>query len=102
MYRTLNKTKWAVISKIKGEDDTNMLSSSWDELGLSIGKWERPPLLIKTKQLPEGFSALWSETINGLALTTCFPGLDALVVKHMSTPRHVPRTVLFIVNTFQF
>ena len=76
--------------------DTNMLSSSWDELGLSIGAWERPPLLIKTEQLPEGLSALWSDTINRLALTTCFPGLDALVVKHMSTPRHVPGTILFI------
>ena len=49
MYRMLNKTKWAAKSKIKGEDDTNMLSSSWDELGLSIGAWERPALLIKNR-----------------------------------------------------
>ena len=29
-----------------GSSDTNRLSSSWDELGLSMVAWERPPLFI--------------------------------------------------------
>ena len=69
-----------------------MLSRSWDELGLSIVAWERPPQLIKREELPEGLSALWAYSIIRLAFTTCFPGLDALVVKHMHTMYHVPRS----------
>ena len=73
-----------------------MLSSSWDELGLRILAWERPPLLIEREELPEGLSALWADTIIRLALTTCFPGLDALIMKHVSTTRHVPRAIVFV------
>ena len=73
-----------------------MLSSSWDDLGLSIVAWERPPQLIETEQLHEGISALWADTIIRLALTTCFAGLDALVVKHMFTTRHVPIAIVFV------
>ena len=73
-----------------------MLSRSWDELGLSIGAWERPPQLIEREELPEGLSALWADFITRFALTTCFPGLDALIMKHVSATRHVPRAIVFV------
>ena len=77
----------------------NMLSSLWDELGLRILAWERPPQLIERQELHEGFSALWADSITRLALTTCFPGLDALIMKHVSATRHVPRAIVFVAQT---
>ena len=76
-----------------------MLSSLLDVLGLRILAWERPPQLIEREELPEGFSALWADFITRLALTTCFPGLDALVMKHVSATRHVPRAIVFFAQT---
>ena len=61
-----------------------------DELGLRILAWELPPQLIEREELSEGLSALWADSIIWFALTTCFPGLDALIVKHVSATSHVP------------
>ena len=77
----------------------NMLSSLLDVLGLRILAWERPPQLIEREEHPEGFSALWADFITRLALTTCFPGLDALVMEHVSATRHVPRAIVFVSQT---
>ena len=77
----------------------NMLSSLWDELGFRILVWDRPPQLIEREELPEGLSALWADFITRVALTACFPGLDALVMKHVSTTRHVPRAIVFFAQT---
>ena len=77
----------------------NMLSSLRDELGLRILAWERPPQLIEREELPEGLSALWTDSITRFALTTCFPGLDALIMKHVSATRHVPRAIVFVAQT---
>ena len=77
----------------------NMLSSSWDELGLRILAWELPPKLIEREELPEGLSALWAYSIIRLAFTTCFPGLDALIMKHVSSTRHAPRAIVFVAQT---
>ena len=77
----------------------NMLSSLWDELGLTILAWERTSQLIEREELPEGFSALWADFITRLALTTCFPGLDALIMEHVSATRHMPRAIVFVSQT---
>ena len=62
-----------------------MLSRSWGELVLSIVAWKRPPqLVVKQSNFLKGFLH-WGQTIIRLALATCFPGLDALVVKHRHT-----------------
>ena len=45
----------------------NMMSSLWDELGLKILAWERPPLLIEREELPEGLAALWADLLLQLA-----------------------------------
>ena len=74
----------------------NMLSSLWDELGLTILAWERTSQLIESEELPEGLSALWADFITRFDLTTCFPGLDALIMKHVSATRHVPRAIVFV------
>ena len=74
----------------------NMMSSLWDELGLTILAWKRTPQLIEKEELPEVLSALWADFITRFALTTCFPGLDALIMKHVSTTRHVPRAIVFV------
>ena len=76
-----------------------MLSSLLDVLGLRILAWERPPQLIEREELPEGFSALWADFITRLALTTCFPGLDALIMEHVSATRHVPSAIVFVSQT---
>ena len=77
--------------------DINMLSSSCDELGLSIGAWERPALLIKKQSsFLMGFLHCGVDTIIRVAFTPYFAGLDAFIVKRISTPRHVPGAILFI------
>ena len=76
-----------------------MLSSLWDELGLTILAWERTPQLIEREELHEGLSALWADFITRFALTTCFPGLDALIMKHVSATRHVRKAIVSVAQT---
>ena len=70
-----------------------------DELGLRILAWELPPQLIEREELPQGLSALWADSITRLAFTTCFPGLDALILKHVSATRHLQRAIVFVAQT---
>ena len=63
---------------------------------LASGRGSVPLCFTKQSNFLKGFLHCGADTIIRLAFTPSFAGLDALIVKHMSTPRHVPGAILFI------